>query len=237
MNTSAQSTPDKRFDIARGRVDQFVWRAKERRKQLQTKKKELDELMQYLEIAPEVDDALESLSNHLFASDLEILEDKLSIALTEVLKQPIQFKTKVLSKSGYANVEFSVERNDNEEDVRRGQGGSVHNVLSVGLRIFALTTLDAKQHRRFLVLDEQDCWLQRELVPHLVKIVHDAGKELGYQIIMISHHELSLFEEYADKIYRFIPKYETQSSKQGERKVAYVDVQQVGGQPVESDKV
>ena len=96
--------------------------------------------------------------------------------------------------------------------------------------MFALTTLDPNQHRRFLVLDEQDCWLQRELVPHLVKIVHDAGKELGYQVIMISHHELSLFEEYADKIYRFIPRYETQETKDGERKVAYVDVELVGGE-------
>ena len=56
------------------------------------------------------------------------------------------------------------------------------------------------------MLDEQDCWLQPELVPHLVKIVHQAGKELGYQVIMISHHNLGLFEEYADTIYRFTPR-------------------------------
>jgi predicted ATPase len=87
----------------------------------------------------------------------------------------------------------------------KGQGGSVANVLSVGLRMFALTTLDPAVHRRFLVLDEQDCWLRPDLVPRLVKIVHEAGRALGFQVLMISHHDISAFEQYADKIYQFIP--------------------------------
>lgn len=37
----------------------------------------------------------------------------------------------------------------------------------------------------------------------LVKIVHDAGGALGFQVIMISHHDVSAFAEYADKVYRF----------------------------------
>jgi hypothetical protein len=69
--------------------------------------------------------------------------------------------------------------NGRPEDIMKGQGGSVVNVLSVGLRMFALTTLDSASHRRFLVLDEQDCWLRPDLVPRLVRIVHEAGKALG----------------------------------------------------------
>jgi len=76
----------------------------------------------------------------------------------------------------------------------------VANIVSVCLRIFALTTLDATTHRRFLILDEQDCWLRADLVPKLVKIIYDAGKALGFQILMISHLERHLFEQYADKI-------------------------------------
>ena len=71
--------------------------------------------------------------------------------------------------------------------------------------MFALTTLDEARHRRFLVLDEQDCWLRPDLVPKLVKMVHDAGKALGFQVLMISHHDIAIFERYADRIYTLTP--------------------------------
>ena len=71
--------------------------------------------------------------------------------------------------------------------------------------MFALTTLDKKRHQRFLVLDEQDCWIRPDLVPKLVKIVHEAGKALGFQTLMISHHEVASFIEFADRIYQFTP--------------------------------
>src|SRR5262249_54215710 len=94
--------------------------------------------------------------------------------------------------------------NGHPEDIMKGQGGSVANILSVGLRMFGLTTLEGGVHRRFLVLDEQDCWLRPDLVPRLVKIVHEARKALGFQVLMISHHDVSAFQQYADKIYQFV---------------------------------
>jgi hypothetical protein len=47
------------------------------------------------------------------------------------------------------------------------------------------------------------------LVPKLVKIVHDAGHALGFQVLMISHHDVSTFERYADKIYELLPSAES----------------------------
>ena len=32
-----------------------------------------------------------------------------------------------------------------------------------------------------------------------------AGRELGFQVLMISHHEVEIFEKYADKVYRVAP--------------------------------
>jgi predicted ATPase len=71
--------------------------------------------------------------------------------------------------------------------------------------MFALTTLDEATHRRFLVLDEQDCWLHPDLVPRLVKIVHEAGTALGFQVLMVSHHDPDLFKAYADRVYQLLP--------------------------------
>lgn len=158
-----------------------------------------------LDLAPRVEAALEGLSRKLLERMVKLLEEKLSIALQEVLEQPLQLRAVQSFERGAASVRFHVERNGQEEDILRGQGGSVANVLSVGLRMFALTTLDPAVHRRFLLLDEQDCWLRPDLVPRLVKIIRDAGKALGFQVILVSHHDLRSFEEHADRIYRFTP--------------------------------
>lgn len=169
------------------------------------KSKELTEVSAYLLVSSKVTVALELLSQQLFQGMLSLVERSLTIALQEVLEQPIHLKTTAEWKRGGASVDFWIERDGNAEDIMKGQGGSVLNVLSVGLRMFALTTLDENVHRRFLVLDEQDCWIRPALVPRLVAVVRDAGRTLGFQVIMISHHDASTFEHYADRVYKFFP--------------------------------
>jgi hypothetical protein len=166
---------------------------------------ELESVSAYLGIADAVEAALDKLSEQLFGRVVRILEEQLTKALQEVLDQALTLKVSRDNKRGVATMSFHIERNQKPEDILKGQGGSVVNVLSVGLRMFALKTLPSEVHRRFLVLDEQDCWLQPALVPKLVKIVHDAGRLLGFQVLMISHHEVSAFEQYAEKIYEFVP--------------------------------
>jgi len=160
---------------------------------------------EYLAIHTRVNEALEQLNQQLFQELLSVIEQKLTIALQEVLDQPIELKAVSEWKWNAASVEFHVERDGQAEDIMKGQGGSVANILSVGLRMFALATLDSREHRRFLVLDEQDCWIRPDLVPRLVKIIHEAAKALGFQTLMISHHDIGLFAEYADRIYQLEP--------------------------------
>jgi ABC-type glutathione transport system ATPase component len=190
---------------ARRRADRLLDQREARERRSMQMAKEFAELNAYLAVAPQVTLALEQLSQQLFQQLLGTVQEKLTIALQEILEQPIQFKATPDFKRGQATVEFCVERDGHEEDILLGQGGSVANILSVGLRMFALATLDPARHRRFLVLDEQDCWLRPDLVPRLVKIVRDAGQALGYQVLMISHHDVAIFEHYADRIYTFVP--------------------------------
>src|SRR5262249_24431351 len=129
-----------------------------------TKAANLEEVTAYLGIADAVDQALDKLSEQLFGRIVNILEEKLTLALHEGLDQPIALKVNRDYKRGGATMSFHVERNGQPEDIMKGQGGSVANILSVGLRMFALTTLEPTVHRRFLVLDEQDCWLRPDLV-------------------------------------------------------------------------
>jgi ABC-type Mn2+/Zn2+ transport system ATPase subunit len=57
----------------------------------------------------------------------------------------------------------------------------------------------------------------------LVRIVHQAARELEFQVIMISHHDIGLFEKYADKVYRLAP------DREG------IQIGEVNPQPVEGD--
>jgi ABC-type glutathione transport system ATPase component len=192
-------------DDARRRADRLLGKRDDHVRRSQRLASRFAELNEYLAVAAKVTVALEQLNEQLFRQLLGVVQEKLTIALQEILDQPISLRADAEFKRGAATVEFWIDRAGNREDVLRGQGGSVTNILSVGLRMFALTTLDEKSHRRFLVLDEQDCWLRPDLVPRLVKIVHDAGQALGFQILMISHHEVALFERYADRIFQLSP--------------------------------
>jgi hypothetical protein len=167
--------------------------------------KQLTEVDAFLDIADQVTAALEILSDDIFREQLNGIERVMTKALQEVLDQPIVFKTSCSFKRDAASVEFSIERDGNEEDILKGQGGSVANVVSVGLRMMAIATLDERRHRKFLVLDEQDCWLHPDLVPKLTKIVQEAGTALGFQVLMISHHDVNHFIRHADRVYRLSP--------------------------------
>jgi len=166
---------------------------------------ELAETNEFLAISDDVTAALDSLSNDVFQQQLSDIEKAITKALQDVLEQPIVFQAEASFKNNATNVDFSILRDGNQEDIMRGQGGSVANVCSVGLRLFAITVLDDRTHRKFLVLDEQDCWLHPSLVPKLTKIVQEAGTGLGFQVLMISHHDVSNFLRYADRVYRLSP--------------------------------
>jgi DNA repair exonuclease SbcCD ATPase subunit len=184
----------------RRRLDQLSFLRDESLHKFEANQIELAKLAKYLETAERVSTALEKLNQDLFSSLLQVLEEKITIALQEILEQPISFHAEAGFARNSASVDFWIERDGKKEDLLNGQGGSVANIVSVCLRIFALTTLDEAKHRRFLILDEQDCWLRADLVPKLVKIIHDACNALGFQILMISHHDRHLFEQYADKV-------------------------------------
>jgi DNA repair exonuclease SbcCD ATPase subunit len=192
-------------DTARRVANRLIDKRDELTKRSRKCAADLQRVNQYLGVAENVTAALEQLSDQLFQQLLGLVQEKLTVALQEILDSPIALRADADFKRGAATVDFWIDRQGNREHVLLGQGGSVANVLSVGLRMFALATLDESEHRRFLVLDEQDCWLRPDLVPRLVKIVHEASAALGFQVLMISHHDVALFEQYAERIYEFRP--------------------------------
>lgn len=75
--------------------------------------------------------------------------------------------------------------NGEKEDVVESQGGSINNLLSAGFRFIALAL---SSERRFVVLDEPDCWLEVDLVPRFIQVLDKLCEEMGVQAVFISHH-------------------------------------------------
>lgn len=158
-----------------------------------------------LALADPVRAELERLSQQLFQSIIHVMETKITMALHEVIEQPLQLRVKPQFKRGSIALDLTIERMGEEEDILRGQGGSVANVLSVGFRLFALTQSDPRRHRPFVVLDEPDCWIRPDLVPKLVNIIASASRSLGLQVILVSHHDVTQFAHLVDRVYRIQP--------------------------------
>ncbi len=189
----------------REHFQELRWQERKLTEQLQANRTKLAEMEGFLAQAPRIADRLDQLSQHLFGDMLDEVERNLSLALREILEQDLKVVTTREVKKGKVNITFGIERQGKREDILTGQGGSVCNIISVGLRLIALSQLHEKDHRRFLILDEQDCWLRPDLVPRLMRIIHTIAHKLQFQTLVISHHDVSLFREYADRIYRILP--------------------------------
>ena len=66
------------------------------------------ELNRYLGLADQITLALEQLSEQLFQQLLNVVQEKLTIALQEILDQPIKFRATADFKRGAATVELAV---------------------------------------------------------------------------------------------------------------------------------
>lgn len=117
--------------------------------------------------------------------------------LTQILQEVLPNETKAIAAelstvNGQSSMSFLVERKPDgqREDLFAGSGGSVTNVVSAGLRFIALARTSL---RRFLVLDEADCWLAPNRVEAFANVIANMGTDLNVQSLMISHHTPELF--------------------------------------------
>lgn len=157
----------------------------------------------FLAQAPGAAALLDELTKQLFGEILDEIKVNLTHAVREILGQD---RTISLTHALHANrlhITFQVESAAGVEDIMTGQGGSVCNILSVGLRLIALSRLDQTRHRPFLVLDEQDCWLRPDLVPKFMELIATIADKLGIQVLVVSHHPVDLFAAHAARVYGF----------------------------------
>lgn len=97
---------------------------------------------------------------------------------------------------------------EEQEDIT---SGGEKNVIATALRALVLWRLTAKlenqshvgsfKHRKFLFMDEPDCWLSTQSMPAYAEFINQLAEYFDLQVLMVTHHNPKLFEPYA-KVYQ-----------------------------------
>lgn len=77
-------------------------------------------------------------------------------------------------------------------DIISNEGGGLTNVVSTSLRAISLVR---SGQRRFIVLDESNCYLNPSQIPPYMAVIRDLAYRAGFQVIMLTHHGIDQFSD------------------------------------------
>ena len=118
-------------------------------------------------------------------------------ALTKLLNDVLPDEGKIRFLPSYKDsttwLDINIENDGDLEDILEGNGGAVNNVVATGLRF---TALMRTRNRKFMVLDEPDCWIKEpEKNIALIRVIAQVSMQTGIQTIFVSHfNDPSVFE-------------------------------------------
>lgn len=183
----------------------------------------------------EVQAFLDQIQEEHSRRNVESFEKLLSALADEVIPGIDPIRLDLSTERGLPALDITVQRPGGEKsDVYEDQGGALTNVVGAGLRLVAVVKSNL---RRFVVLDEADCWIKPDRVPVFYKVMEDAANRLGIQCLAISHHDVSTFEsnirvaeiqgrpETGVKLSNPVPEPEWLPEQPGFRYIRLVDVQ------------
>lgn len=140
----------------------------------------------------DVDAFLQDLQASLHKKSVGSYERLLTALAHDVLKSGDEIGLDLYTERGLPALDIFVRAGDHREDILNGCGGSMTNVISLGLRMIATVRSGM---RKFVALDEPDCWIAPSRVPNFYGVIDDLGQKLDVQSLLISHHALELMPE------------------------------------------
>lgn len=155
-------------------------------------RKDFSELKSLVELNPEVNDILRMLQLKQHKKSVGRYEELLTSLLMEVLPgyREIVLDLTTTRQMPALDVLIKKDPNNPPEDVLHGTGGSVTNIIVAGFRIISVIR---SGNRKFLLLDEPDCWLKEDYFPAFSRMLKEVSETLGVQILMISHDKNTYF--------------------------------------------
>lgn len=185
----------KQFWAGKGRLDML----RSRRDELVDSIRDAKEI---LALRDEVRDALEKLQADSNARIIMAYNSLLTALVADILPsgdrrdadgQDIAIRLSLYTERGLPALDVEGHSGENRViDLYDGAGGSLTNVVCLGLRSIAAA---ASGMRRFLCLDEADCWLSPTRIAVFYSVLKRLAEQSGFQTIAISHHNPELFSK------------------------------------------
>lgn len=147
---------------------------------------------------PNVMAVLDELNQRTQARTKSVYEDLLTTLLHEVKPDDPENHSVVLQteiKKSKVSLDVGVKTAQGfVRNAYQDKGRSVENIIAMGLRFISVSRTS---NRRFIVMDEADNNLRQEYIPAFAKIMAQLARQIGMQVIYISHHPASCFEGHA----------------------------------------
>lgn len=147
----------------------------------------------WLQKQPDYIKFLQHLQNLLNQKNIGAFSELLSYFVRDVLQKDKDIVLEAYVSRGLPALKIEASNNGNRESILEGNGGSIANIVSTGLRLIALSRMS---NRKFIMLDEPDCWLKPDHIPLFARIIGEISQKLNIQTIIISHHHWKYFKDY-----------------------------------------
>jgi hypothetical protein len=143
-------------------------------------------------LQPKVDEFLEGLQYEAHQKSVGRYEALLSAISKDVLETSKPIGLDLYTERGLPALDIFVNAGEGQrEDIVDGSGGSLTNVISLGLRM--ISTVRSRM-RQFAAFDEPDCWVAPHRVPRFYGVLGQMSKKMALQCLVISHHDITLLD-------------------------------------------
>lgn len=149
------------------------------------------------ELDGEIMAVFQEMQHRAHMRSVGVFENLLSAIVQDMFPGKGRVAMDLGTERGSAALDIFIKCGEIREDILEGNGGALNNVVILGLRFSSLLRTE---NRRFMALDEPDCWIKPDRIENFVKVISDVTQQSGAQTLIISHHDQSYFEGKANII-------------------------------------
>lgn len=143
-----------------------------------------------LALKGELQAAMDELQKMAHERSVGSFERMLTAITQDVQKNtPVEIRLDLTSERNMPALNVSASVNGKPEAVT---SGALNNIVSTGLRFI---TLARSGRARFMLLDEPDCYIESGDVQNFFNVVDQLSRDAGIQTVLITHHDVSAFED------------------------------------------